>query len=464
MHRVPAIPFRNSYKKDKQNRLMAFISPFSGLRYNLELVPNLARVIAPPYDKISTAERAALWERDPYNVVRLILPPPSSVETDVATQSTAGESPGWYGQAAGWYRDWIRQGILRADPPRFYIYRQTFPYQGRTWTRTGLFGALRLEDNAGPHAHEYTFDGPKADRLRLLGATQANLSPIFLLADGEPAQWDDIFSRSGTLLLRFEDFEGQVHELYAFDSPPLVKAVQDFIQDRTLVIADGHHRYETALNYRRMMREATGRDPSREPWGSVLALIVPMASPGLLVLPTHRVIRDMPERWLERLQEKAASSCDVTPLADGRGAAIRELLGRPEHRRTIVAAGGETAWQITLKPEVSVPSLQATPAPLRDLNITILHQFLLGECLGLTPEFLQNRIRYLREEEEALALARREPGTAAFLLGGLSPRTVFDVSRQNVRMPQKSTDFYPKIPTGLVIRPAGGLEPAGTAD
>lgn len=442
---------------------MAFISPFPGMRYNLERVSDPAAVISAPYDKIPSAERAVLWERDPHNVVRLILPPPGGVETDVATQSTAAESSDWYGHAAELYRDWIRQGILRADPPRLYVYRQTFPYQGRTWTRTGLFGALRLEDGSGPYAHEFTFDGPKADRLRLLRATRANLSPIFLLADGPLDSWDTLFSRTDTRLVRFEDFEGQVHELFSIDSPPLLAGAQDFLRDRALVIADGHHRYETALNYRRAMMEETGLDPSREPWGSVLALIVPISSPGLLVLPTHRVIREMPDRWPERLHDKAAPYCDIVSLPESRGESVRELLRRPEHRLSIVAAGPGEAWRITLKSGAAVHALQALPEPLRDLNVTFLHHFLLGECLGLTPEFLQTRTRYLRSEEEALSLARREPDTAAFLLGGLSPQTVFEVSQRNVRMPPKSTDFYPKIPTGLLIRPAAGSEANSSA-
>ncbi len=437
---------------------MALISPFPGMRYNLERVPNPASVISPPYDKISSAERAVLWDRDPHNVVRLILPPPGGVETDVATQSTAAESADWYGHAACRYREWIHQGILREDPPRLYVYRQTFPYQGRTWTRAGLFGALRLEDGAGPYAHEFTFEGPKADRLRLLRATRANLSPIFLLADGPLDAWESLFLRTDAPLLRFEDLEGQVHELYSIDSPSLLDGAQDFLRDRALVIADGHHRYETALNYRRAMMEETGLDPAREPWGGVLALIVPIASPGLLVLPTHRVIRDLPDRWLEQLREKAAPYCDIAPLPDPRGESLRDLLRRPEHGLSAVAAGSREAWRITLKPGAAAPALQAVPEPLRDLNVTFLHQFLLGDCLGLTPEFLQTRTRYLRDEDEALSHARRESGTAAFLLGGLTPQTVFEVSKRNVRMPQKSTDFYPKIPTGLLIRPAAGSE------
>ncbi len=431
---------------------MTQIDPFPGLRYNPSKVKNLDSVISPPYDKVSPEERKILWNRSDLNVVRLILPPPSEHEIDVATQSTGTESGNWYEEAASRLQEWIQNNILTMDPPCLYMYQQTFHYEGNAYTRKGFFGALKLDEKAGARAHEFTFEGPKADRLRLTRATQTNLSPIFLLTDGEEQEWEKLFQQADKPLVQFKDQENQEHALFGVTDSKKIQAIQYFFKQRTLVIADGHHRYETALNYRREMLEKTGKDPDQEPWGSTFAFLTPIDSPGLLVLPTHRVVAKMPENWFDRLSEKVKSYCDIKPIDNLSKEHIRETINQSRNRQGIVAVSPDKAALFDFDQSAEIPALDQVPQPIRKLNVSILHQFLLNACLELFPDDLSGITRYVRGEEDAVSMIRQGEFQGAFLLGGLSPKTVFNVSLEGVRMPQKSTDFYPKIPTGLVIR------------
>ncbi len=431
---------------------MANISPFPGIRYNLDRIDNLASVISPPYDNISADDRKTLWNQHDNNVVRLILPPPGDSDVDVATQSTNAESADWYQSAAAEYRAWQANGVLQTDPSQLYVYRQTYTYMNRSYTRTGLFVSLKLDDNDAPLAHERTFEGPKADRLRLMGEAESNPSPIFLIADGEYALWDGCFTKAGEPLVSINGLDGQKHELLPVSDADAIQAVQQYVNGLILVIADGHHRYETAQNYKRKMMEQTGKNPDNQPWGSVMAFIVPMTSPGLLVLPTHRVLKKTPDGWMEHIESKAAPYCEIEELTDCNGSALRDMMAKPEHQETIAVIGDERSLLVKLKPSAEPASLKALDAPLRRLNVSILHDFLFEECMGLGAGDLQSITKYVRGEENAISLVQSGDAQAAFLLGGLSPQTVYDVSQHNVRMPQKSTDFFPKVPTGLLFR------------
>ncbi len=431
---------------------MVNISPFAGLRFNPEKIQNRSTVISPPYDKISTPERRILWDRDKNNVVRLILPPPSDSDIDVMTHSTADESANWYEDAANRFQQWIHEGILNQDSPQFYMYRQTFSYEDKVYTRKGFFCALLLDEEKGAFAHENTFEGPKADRLRLTRATQANMSPIFLLADGDINEWEKLFGYSTDELLHIQDFENQDHILYGIQDQNAIQELTRFFENRTLVIADGHHRFETALNYRREMMEQTGKDPKQEPWGWVFAFVTPMNSSELLVLPTHRVLKDLPDQWFTHLCETAAEHCTIEPVNNLDTESIRTRITNTHGGQGIVAVSQNEAVLLTINSSGDIPALLQVPEPIRELNVSILHQYIFEVCLRLSKEELLNRTRYVRGENEAISMVRQGEYDAAFLLGGISPKKVFEASLEGVRMPQKSTDFYPKIPTGLVIR------------
>lgn len=437
---------------------MAKITPFPGIRFNPDRVGNLAHVISPPYDKISNPERKRLWNLDEHNVVKLILPPPSDSDTDVMTQSTDSESAEWYEEAAKRLREWQSQGILKNDEPSLYVYHQTYTYKNVTLTRSGLFVALQLEDNSGPHAHEHTFEGPKADRLRLTRAAQANLSPIFLLGGGEENGWRDLFARATTPLVDFTDHEGHKHQLWALTGEDNLAGAKQFLEDCDLVIADGHHRYETALNYRREMLEKTGKKPENEAWGYVLALVVPLISEGLRVLPTHRVLRKLPEGGLQTIRDAFSQGGQVYPIANPSGEAIRALLGQEENANAIVMHTPDETLLLRLKTDAQIPALESSQPGIRELNVTILHRFIFEDLLKLPADQLADHVRYIRGEEESIDMVSKGEGEAAFLMAGIPEQTVFEVSKKGLKMPQKSTDFYPKIPTGLLIRSAADSE------
>lgn len=434
---------------------MTTIVPFSGIRYSLGSASTPADLISPPYDKISSEERKRLWNRHPQNVVRLILPPPSDQETDVMTQSLDNESADWYQEAAQRLQQWQSQGILIQDEACFYIYQQSFIYKDQPYTRQGLFVALRLEDNTGPHAHEFTFEGPKADRLRLLKATKTNLSAIFLLADGAASDWQTILTPTSQPILQFADHDGQTHNLYAIPHGDHADRTQDYLRNRTLVIADGHHRYETAKNYCQFMREETGQNPQTQQWGYVFALLVPIAIPGLLVLPTHRVLKQCPAGWLERVQQQAGPYFEITRRSGISGEQARQVLEQAGNENAILICSGQHTLLLIPKAGAEIPAMAHVPAAIRHLNVTLLHRFLFETCLQLDTESLQ-QTRYIRGEEEALAMVQEGGYEVAFIMKGIPTETVFEISQTGERMPQKSTDFYPKIPTGLLMRSAEG--------
>ncbi|MBD3265870.1 DUF1015 family protein [bacterium] len=432
---------------------MTTIIPFAALRYNPDRIAQFADVIAPPYDKISHAERKNLWERHENNVARLILPPPGDKETDVMTQSMDEEDADWYHRSAHTIQSWKSNQILTQDAPQLYTYKQTYNYKQNSYTRSGLFCALRLDKGSGPHAHEFTFDGPKADRLRLLKATSINLSPIFLLSDGGYDEWEQIFQLGQKPVMDFVDPKGQEHALHAMADSTSIARAQEYLKNRTLVIADGHHRYETAVNYCKYMEEKTGLDSSQYGWGYVFALIVPITNPGLLVLPTHRVLNNLSEEQLSAFQEKAAPCFDIDPLPDCTGETVKQALNQSQQENAIVFCSKNDSYLLTLKPETTLPALNDIPKQTRDLNVSILHHWIFPEGLNLSQDHLQENTRYIRGEEEAIQMVRENEFDAAFLMKAISAERVFDISQTGERMPQKSTDFYPKIPTGLLMRP-----------
>ncbi len=433
---------------------MADIHPFPGWRYDLGRVPQIDKLISPPYDKIPHEERKRLWALDEYNVVKLILPQPGDEEIDVTTHSTDSESSGWYQEAAARFETWRNEGVLKQDEPYLYVYSQTYQAEEQTWTRTGLFAALDLEDDSGPKAHEHTFEGPKADRLRLTRAAQANLSSIFLLGDGDASTWSGIFDSASDALVDFVGDDGQRHVLRAISDPDALAAAQAGVKACNLVIADGHHRYETACNYRREMMEKTGKDPKTQAWGKVLAFMVPLADQGLRVLPTHRVVKGLPADWFTPLQEKLSQIGALNPVSITAGAEVRELLAADQSRSSLIIHDGHYSWAFRIRQGAESPSLKAAPEAVRELNVTILHRLIFEEILGLTNEKLVDHVKYVRGEDEAMGLAKTPDYNVAFLMAGIPPEQVFDISMSGVRMPQKSTDFFPKIPTGLLIRSA----------
>ena len=392
---------------------MAAISPFPAVRYDPARVGDLRDVIAPPYDVISAAEQAALYDRSPYNVVRLIL----------ARETPRAEA------AARALAAWVEAGVLARDPaPALYVYRQTFHLPGGgVRTREGVLCRLRLETFASGvvRPHERTFPGPKADRLALLRATGGYLSPIFGLYAGAEALRDVLASAAGgASLVGVTEPGGDAHRIWRITDPVAIGRAQAALAAEPILIADGHHRYETALMH---------RDEGGPPW--VLAYLASMYDPGLVILPTHRLVRGPLPMDAAALEARLRESFAVTP----RPAATPRATGE------IDCILPDRQLRLRARPAAQA-RLERLAPPLRALDVTLFQRAILEPVLGLGTEGLA----FTHDDAEAVAAV---PGaaSAAFLVNPPSIDAVRAVCLAGEVMPEKSTYFYPKLADGLVF-------------
>jgi uncharacterized protein (DUF1015 family) len=438
---------------------MADIAPLTPLRYDLNrLKGGLASVVAPPYDVISPEERAALAARDPHNVVRLILP--------------EGEGDTKYAHAADLVKAWKGDGTLvRDNQPAFYRYDQTFVPPGGAGpavTRRGFLALVRVvpfsERIVLPH--ERTLSGPKEDRLKLFRATQTNLSPGFMLYR-DPNRELDAALDEAEALASFATDDGVTHALAKVSRPEAVRAIIAGLTRSTLLIADGHHRYETALRY---SQEVTAAHPqARADAGRAtreagehrffMTFLANGDDPNLLVFPTHRYVHSLPSFSFDELVRRARDFFTVTELEPGLQAqAVTAALARAASSGPSVAAAapdGRVAL-LTLRPDVDVsthPTLGARPAVLRRTGVTVLHAGILEHLLGITPEAqaAKTNLWYPQNAQAALSELRAGRGQVLFLMNATPVAEVREVAEAGEVMPQKSTFFYPKVLTGLAI-------------
>jgi len=443
---------------------MAEIIPFRALRYNPRFVPDLKNVVAPPYDVISPEAQERYHARHPHNVVRLIL----------AKDAAVGEPGGSrYARAAETFDAWRREGILRRDPvPALYLYEQEFSLgDEHRLRRRGLLALVRLHDYADRviFPHEQTFSRYKDDRLQLMRTCPANLEAILGFYPGPNPTITDILARhmdtDPTVCLVDEDGVG--HRLWLVHDGAAVAALQAALRDRPVVIADGHHRYETALNFR---NERRAHDPGTEEAlrrradSFVLMNLIQMDDPGLVILPTHRVIRRGLTCTGETLTAALAGHFRVNRLPLDAADPLRSLrialadltLRRGAGVACAVYAGG---WQILVleltDATVSQALLADGHAPaFANLDVAVLHRLVIEGILGI-PSASQaaDAIRYTREESQALAEVRSGEAALALFLNPPRVEQVQAVAMAGERMPQKSTFFYPKVLSGLVMSP-----------
>lgn len=417
---------------------MADVRPMRALRYNLEKV-TAESVVAPPYDVISKEEQEALYEASPYNIIRLEL-----------GKEEAGdhEDNNRYTRAAAQLAAWREEEVLKLDQePSFYLYEQEFTVEGKTHQRRGIFGRLKLMDFSEGIVlpHEETLSGPKADRTQLLDATRTNLSPIFGLFPDEERELGSIFDKLAAAEpdVDFQGFDQIQERLWRIADPAIIERISSLFQQEKIYIADGHHRYETALAYSKKHPE----------FDAILIVLVPMNSPGLVCLPTHRMVFDVElEGLLSRLESKFA----VESFAPSQKAKT-ELLAKLEtekHAFGLVLPDGYHFLQLKAEAKLVPEEIGHSPA-YAELDVTILHQLILEAELGIGPEELraEAKVRYTRSSDEAFAQVESGQMQAAFLMGPLEAGSVRDVAEEGEKMPQKSTYFYPKLITGLVLNP-----------
>ena len=413
---------------------MAEVRAFPGLRF---AGAPLADVIAPPYDVISPDEQAQLYDRSPYNVIRLEL----------------GREADRYAEAKRCFEAWRDAGVLRQDAPSLYVYEQRFYGNKR---RRGLFARLKLEPWAAGVVlpHEETLSKPKADRLQLLRAVKANVSPVFALYEDSAGELAAVLDGAcaGPAAAEARDDAGEDHRLWQLAEPAVLDRVAAFFAGRQLFIADGHHRYETALAY----RDEAPSDAAN----FVLAALVDFADPGLVVLPTHRVLSGLSSTLLHRLSEQLGEYFEVVAAAEEPGpkateAALRQLdsLAGPAYVLYGPKPGGLKV--LALKDRWQGAAFDRSHSPAwNQLDVAVLHS-VLARILDLKAEDLASEryFSYTRDPAYAIGQVRSEEAQLALLLRPTPATAIRDVALARDKMPQKSTYFYPKLATGLVMNP-----------
>jgi uncharacterized protein (DUF1015 family) len=414
---------------------MAEVKPFRGVRYTLERPEQAADVICPPYDVISPAMQAQLLARSESNVVRLELP------IDEPSDDGANNR---YTRAAALYRQWQQSGVLaKDDSPSIYLYGQRYFVDGKPQERLGLLGALKVEPyEAGVVLpHEQTFPKHKEDRYRMLTAAQAQFSPIFgLYSAPEKSVRTELDRWAATPPIAIApDPEGVEHRLWAIDDPAFARWAAEVFAGRQVFIADGHHRYETALRYRNE-RRAAAPDAPLAAHDHVMTFLVEMDDPGLVLLPTHRLLRNLPNpapgrAMLEKLFQWETTTVDAA-------------LNLQHHQIGLLLSDG-SAHRLTLRDPKALDAFDTEHSEgWRDLDVAILHRLVLEEGYRLTDT---TQITYTRDPQEAVQRVQTGEFAAAFLLPPPRVEELKIVAGAGDRMPEKSTYFWPKAMTGLVI-------------
>ncbi len=419
---------------------MAQVVPYRALRFTKQ-AGDIAALTCPPYDIISEEQRQNFLSENPNNIIRLELP-------------RDGENP--YTVAGQTLTDWLQSGVLRQDDtPAFYIYDITFHVNGEKHI-TGLVGRVHLEEfeKGIVLPHEFTLSKAKTDRLNLMHATGCNFSNIYSLyrAEDPASPIHDVMqlTEKATLVHEMTDGDGLTHRLWALTDAELNAAVTAAFADLKLYIADGHHRYETALNYRRELQN-NGRFTQDADF--CMMMLVEMSHPGLVVFPTHRIVRDLPQFFAEKLLDDCATYFDlqtvpfeeVQACLDAAYANEKKAFGFFDGTQSIVLTLKDTAVMDALLPELSAVS--------RQLDVTVLHTLILERLLGIDKENMANQknLTYTREADEAVAAVKAGNANCCFLLNPTRVSEIRDVAAAGEKMPQKSTYFYPKLITGLTM-------------
>jgi uncharacterized protein (DUF1015 family) len=427
---------------------MADIRAFRAFRYDLGRVGALSDVIAPPYDVIDPALQQILYDRNPYNVIRLILNKEQPGDTETENR---------YSRSARFLREWQAEGVLKQDSARsLYVYHQEYDVEDRKHLRKGFLARVRLEPlgQGRIYAHEETLSGPKADRLKLFHATAMNLSPVFSMypdAEGSvQSQLDDAARRQPPL--EAVDHLGVVSRLWPVTDQHVVSAVTGLMAPKPMFIADGHHRYETGLKYLEE-RRAAGEVPNADAAANfVLMLCIGMSDPGLLILPTHRLVSGYPGLTADKLRAALAPHFDLETIGQAdKGASDTWDAIQADGGRNMLGFGtvADGIWQTARfrSPALMAESAADHSPPWRDLAVSILHVAVLGRLLSAgRPEC--RYVHSLREVTDDTAGRRSD---LAALVPPATMTHVEQIAGNLEKMPPKSTYFYPKVLSGLVF-------------
>ncbi|MFH0810531.1 MAG: DUF1015 domain-containing protein [Pseudomonadota bacterium] len=431
---------------------MADILPFRALRYDLARIKRIEDVVTPPYDVIGPREQESYLAASPYNIVRLELP-------QAGPDHGPDGGDGWAQKAGQWLRQWRQEGVLVRDPAGSFYYCETdYTAQGERRCRRGFIGLVRADEFGGAvRRHEMTFSRVKAGRLSLIRECRANLSPVFGLYEDPPDRAIEALraSAQGPPEVVFEDRGGCGHRLWRVsDAQKTLSEVVAALKDSLIVIADGHHRYETAVAYRQQMRATFPDAPPEAAFNYVMIYLCNSQDKGLTVLPSHRLLAAPEGFSLEEFDRRASVWFEVRHFSGANKTPFLAALaegGRAGNAIGFYAGGG---YRLLLLKEgvMSGPEAEGLPGPVRALDVVVFSRLLLQRVLNLPGDEDERLIQYISDTDRALQAAQ-ETGRLAFLLNPTPVAQVQEVARQRLTMPRKSTYFYPKVMSGLTINP-----------
>lgn len=442
---------------------MVSILPFVGTRYNNQLIQDLKLVLAPPYDVITKDEQKDLYQRHQNNAVRLVLG---------VSKPTDDEYNNKYTRSANYIQSWKRDGVFVDDDKKsLYIYEQSFTTpEGVKKTRLGFFALIKLEDYKSGNIipHEQTEQCPGKDQLKLMRATKSNLSPIFLLHADPGKSIENMLKEKtkGKSWMEIEDLTGGNHRLWVVNKKDYLNKAIKMFEDKKVFIADGHHTYETALLYQREMREATGQTDGNQPFDYIVAFFAGSESEGVATLPSHRVLSnelasnvdineimgDLKENFTVHPIE-----IDINNLKASAQKMIKLLQEKGKANPSFIMAFPKgKGFLLTLKPGVSVVDLveKELPDEVKKLDVSILHYYIIAQVWIGNPEYEieEDEIKYFGDAEKTLAMLQNKKGCVAFLANPIGVSQAQDIAARGFLLPRNSTNFYPKLTTGLIIR------------
>lgn len=430
---------------------MAEVQPFRGWRYDVSQVGSLSDVVAPPYDVINAEQQKGFYEAHPCNVIRL----------ELNREEPGDDTPeAKYKRAAGFLRQWQQAGILSEErEPSIYVYHQEFDWEGKKFVRKGFLGRIRLEEfgKGKVFPHEHTLSGPKMDRLLLLRATRTNLSPIFGLfpdPDGEvQAPLEEALAT--TPPLQATDHLGVVHKFWPVKDQAAISAMQRKMIDLPIFIADGHHRYETAINYRNELKAAGKLAGDNAPANFVMMMFIGMSDPGLVIMPTHRLVSGLPDLSAEDVRAALSGQFEIESIGTGAAAAQEtwELVeadgGQNVFGLGTVADGNWLFARCTDDSLMETLAADQTPE-WRALGVSLLHKLILVHLLKRKHPGEQ-KFQYVHLLDEVTDAVARKTCQLACLVPPAQIGHVQDIASKLEKMPPKSTYFYPKLLSGLVF-------------
>lgn len=421
---------------------MPKIRSFRGIRYNPQKV-DLSKVICPPYDTISVSGIDDYYASSPYNAVRLVLgkQQPKDSKTDNR-----------YTRSRDFFRQWQQQVLMEDKEPSLYYHEHTYSVGDHTYTRRGFIASVHLEEDEKKsiHPHEHTQKGPKLDRLRLMNEVRMNFSSVFgVYSDSKRIVETKIRPSLGNPDVEF-DAQKESHRLWIISDEPIIDQITRLMQNKKILIADGHHRYETARTYRDRMRAATGKNDGEQSFDFIQMYLV-NKDEGLTILPAHRVIPDSMGVGLVDLEYRIKEMFNMVPY-DNKKSFLSALTKGGSGTLGLYVKGIPRFYLLDFADDADTCGYMPgnTHPLLKKLDVTLLHDCILEPILGISPSS-GSRLVYTSSADAALNMVLKEKADIAFLLNPISIEAILEIAEAGLKMPQESTTFYPRVPTGLVF-------------